>query len=83
MSRERSILHTSICLCCFESLPAASEIVTENPNVCPACARLIAELYEGADAKKSITEATPPGSETVAPISASMFGGTFVWTGRD
>jgi hypothetical protein len=82
MSRERPRLHISICLCCYEPLPPVGEIVSENPNVCPACSHLIAEMNEVMNSKKSVAETTPPATETVAPISASMFGGTFVWTER-
>ena len=53
----------------------------ENPNICPACTRLIAELAEGV----SLNELAESGSvskdasEVFAPETASLYGGTFIW----
>jgi hypothetical protein len=59
---------------------AEGNVSVSNPNVCPACVRLINTLDEATVLKEVPAEIpTEEPVEQIVPQSASLYGGTFVW----
>ncbi len=60
-------------------MPPEVEGLAGNPNVCPACARLLAELDGGKFVEAGSSMVDSPGEGTYVPRGATQYGGTFVW----
>jgi hypothetical protein len=60
-------------------MPAEGNSVTGNPNVCPSCALLLADLASISADKTSPSAVNARGEDTFVPRGATQYGGTFVW----